>query len=177
MKSRLLILFVILALLASGCTPARPARPQDAPPPARLTQAASKPPKQPPAEPSLPPPTEAAPEPTQPPAEAPQAMAPEAVVQMIFASAQSGNFAPLAALCDPQKENDGDTQMICDVATQEKDRASFVEYFSKGNVNGPAVISADGTRAEVPFLFGPDGAQQETMVLVNRAGQWYLLEF
>jgi hypothetical protein len=102
---------------------------------------------------------------------------PEMVVQTIFDAAQSGDFAPLKDLCDPLGENDDDTQMICEVATDETHRASFVKWFTKGKVTGDAEISPDGSGAEVPFLFGPDGDQAETMVLINRDGVWYLLEF
>ena len=79
--------------------------------------------------------------------------------------------------CYPLGENDDDTQMICDVATDEAHRASFIEWFAKGKVTGDAKISGDGSGAEVPFLFGPDGDQAEMMVLINRDGVWYLLGF
>ena len=103
--------------------------------------------------------------------------APGTVVQAVFDVAQSGDFASLEALCDPLGENDGDTQMICDLATDDTNRAEFVQLFATGRVSGDARISPEGDKAEVPFLFGPDGDRAETMELVNRDGQWYLFGF
>jgi Flp pilus assembly protein TadD len=102
---------------------------------------------------------------------------PESMVQTIFDAAKSGDFASLTDLCDPQGENDGDTQMICDLATDEANRDEFVQYFAAGKINGDAITSPDGQSAEVPFLFGPDGTSDETMELINRDGQWYLFGF
>lgn len=100
---------------------------------------------------------------------------PEAVLQTVFDAATTGDFETLANLCDPLGENDGDTQMICDLSTVETDRESFLEYFSKGKIVGEAVVNGDS--AEVPFLFGPDGDAEETMGLIQRDGTWYLLDF
>jgi Tfp pilus assembly protein PilF len=111
------------------------------------------------------------------PPQAAPAASPESVVQIIFDAAQSGDWSLLGGLCDPRGENDGDTQMICDLATDETNRAEFAEAFAKGKVAGNAQISPDGTQAQVPFVFGADGDRQETMELVNRDGRWYLLGF
>jgi tetratricopeptide (TPR) repeat protein len=100
---------------------------------------------------------------------------PAVVVQALFDAAAAGDFAALQSLCDPQGENDGDTQMICDTATDTTNRSDFVEIFANGKINGQARISGD--KAEVPFLFGPDGQDEETMELINRNGQWYLFSF
>jgi hypothetical protein len=102
---------------------------------------------------------------------------PASVLQAVFDAAQSGDFAALQNLCDPLGENDSDTQMICDLATDNTERASFVEFFEKAQINGDAQISLDGSEAEVPFLFGPDGQEEETMKLINRDGNWYLSSF
>ena len=102
---------------------------------------------------------------------------PESVVQVIFDAAKSGDFASLKNLCDPLGENDGDTQGICDLATDDTNREEFVQYFATGRISGDAQISPEGDRAEVPFLFGPDGDREETMELINRDGQWYLFGF
>ena len=102
---------------------------------------------------------------------------PTAVVETIFVAANSEEFASLADLCDPSGENDEDTQRICDLPDNEADQASFVEFFAQGKVSGDAEIRAEGSEAEVPFLFGPDGTEEETMVLVNRDGNWYLSSF
>ncbi len=105
------------------------------------------------------------------------AASPESVVQTIFDAARSGDFAVLDGLCDPLGENDGDTQMICDLAGDDANRDEFVQFFATGEIGGDAVISPDGNRAEVPFIFGPDGNSEETMELINREGQWYLYSF
>lgn len=105
------------------------------------------------------------------------ATSPESVVQTIFDAAQSGNLALLQGLCDPQGENDNDTQTICNWATDETDRQEFFNYFAAAKINGEAVISPDGTQAQVPFLFGPNGDNEETMELINRDGRWYLYSF
>jgi tetratricopeptide (TPR) repeat protein len=102
---------------------------------------------------------------------------PESVVQAIFDAAKSGDFASLKNLCDPLGENDGDTQGICDLATDDTNREEFVQYFATGRISGDAQISPEGDKAEVPFLFGPDGDREETMGLINRDGQWYLFGF
>jgi hypothetical protein len=54
-------------------------------------------------------------------------------------------------------------------------RQEFVEYFAQGKLNGQAIIN--GNQAEVPFLYGPDGTDAETMDLIQRDGQWYLYGF
>jgi len=102
---------------------------------------------------------------------------PEDVVQAVFDAAQSGDFAPLADLCDPQGENDDDTKVICSAATDDAHRQVITEAFVKSRINGETQVSEDGDQAQVPFLFGPDGDREETMVLIKRAGRWYLLGF
>ncbi len=102
---------------------------------------------------------------------------PERTLEALFEAARTGDFTVLAGLCDPLGENDRDTEKICDLAADDPLRASFVEYFGSGKVNGEAVISADGNTAEVPFLFGPNGDLEETMRLIKRDGNWYLLDY
>jgi tetratricopeptide (TPR) repeat protein len=103
--------------------------------------------------------------------------APESVVQTLFDAAKSGDFAALAALCDPLGENDSDTQMICDLATDDANREMFVEYFATGTIAGDAQVSPQGDRAIVSFLYGPNGDREAEMKLINRDGTWYLLGF
>jgi hypothetical protein len=98
---------------------------------------------------------------------------PENVVQAIFDAAKNQSYGNLKNLCDPKGESDTDSKMICELADDKKEE--FISYFSKGKITGPAVIN--GENAEVPILFGPDGAKQETMKLINRDGKWYLLSF
>lgn len=101
---------------------------------------------------------------------------PVSVVEAVFAATQSEDYSSLAGLCDPQKQNDIDTQKICDLATDETDRVEFIAAFAKGKVAGPAAITTEGSDqiAEVPVLFGPDGDEEETFKLVQRDGKWYL---
>lgn len=112
---------------------------------------------------------------------------PEAVVQAMFDAARTEEFAPLATLCDPLQQNDGDTDCICAMAPRYKahqcsqnsmNRVSveeYKQYFLKGSVKGEARIEGDA--AEVDFLFGAEGRNSETMSLVRRDGKWYLSSF
>ncbi|HYF64973.1 MAG TPA: hypothetical protein VD886_19265 [Herpetosiphonaceae bacterium] len=104
---------------------------------------------------------------------------PVSVAEAVFAAAQSEDYSQLAGLCDPQGQNDKDTQMICDLTADETERGSFVTAFAKGKVAGPAAIATEGSDqiAEVPIVFGPDGDQEETLKLVQRDGKWYLSGF
>ena len=97
------------------------------------------------------------------------------VIVMLLLTACGGSNQ--LVYCDPLGENDSDTQMICDIATDETNREEFIEYFATGKISGEARISRNGAEAEVPFLFGPDGDREETMNLINRDGQWYLSSF
>lgn len=101
---------------------------------------------------------------------------PESVLGAVFQAASSGRYEALAGLCDPKKENDGDTQRICDVGKAEASaQEEFAQWFKTGKITGEATISGDS--AEVPFSFGPDGSKTETMRLVQRDGKWYLAGF
>jgi tetratricopeptide (TPR) repeat protein len=100
---------------------------------------------------------------------------PVSVLQAVFTAAQAEDFAVLSNLCDPQGENDDDTALICAITADHPDKDSFVEYFAQAKVAGEVAI--DGDRAEIPFLFGPDGDQEETMGLIQRDGKWYLSDF
>lgn len=102
----------------------------------------------------------------------PDQSTPEGTLQMVFDAAATGALDQLVDLCDPEGENDGDTQQICDAA---EDPEEFLEYFSNAQLNGEAEI--EGDMARVPFLFGPDGSYEETMVLVKREDKWYLYSF
>ncbi len=101
---------------------------------------------------------------------------PASVAQAVFDGAASGDFEPLAGLCDPLKEGDQDTELICELATDPTNRDLFLAAFAKGKVSGvPALRTESGVEyADVPILVGADGTEEETLVLVNRAGKWYL---
>ena len=92
-----------------------------------------------------------------------------------FAAAQTGDFILLSDLCDPLGGNDGDTELICAITDDHADKDMFIETFARAKLNSDAVISGD--RAEVAFLFGPDGDEEETMVPIQREGKWYLYSY
>jgi hypothetical protein len=103
---------------------------------------------------------------------------PVAVLKAVFTAARTGELEPLAGLCDPKGENDGDTRNICalgGLAPSARFAQEFKTYFAKGRVNGAPVISGD--TAKVPFLFGPNGTKGEEMNFVRRDGKWYLMSF
>ncbi len=100
---------------------------------------------------------------------------PASVLQAVFTAAQTEDFSVLSSLCDPQGENDDDTTLICAITSEHPNKDSFIEYFAHAKITGDAVI--EGNRAEIPFLFGPDGDKEETMGLVQRDGKWYLADF
>ncbi|MBE9028663.1 hypothetical protein IQ266_02680 [filamentous cyanobacterium LEGE 11480] len=102
---------------------------------------------------------------------------PKSVVQAIADAATTKEFEALGGLCDPQKQNDGDTQQICDVATDAKNREKFVKFFGNMSLQGEAKISEDGNTAMVEILFGPEGDKAETINLIKRDGKWYLSSF
>ena len=112
---------------------------------------------------------------------------PEAVMETMFEAAQTGVFDQFGGLCDPQKENDGDTDCICAIdekyvphkcsESQKKEinAATFVEYFKLGKFTGAPEISGD--RAKIDFVFGPQGDIEETMYFIRRGNFWYLSWF
>jgi hypothetical protein len=100
---------------------------------------------------------------------------PTSVVQAVFSAAQLEDFSALADLCDPLRENDDDTELICAMTAEHPEKDQFVETFANGKINGDAVIDVD--LALVPVLIGPDSDQEETIVLIQRSGSWYLFGF
>lgn len=100
---------------------------------------------------------------------------PASVLQAVFQAAVSGEYENLAGLCDPLGENDEDTVLICEITADHEAAEKFGEFFGNGRINGEVTINGD--TAELPFLFGPDGDQDETMIFIQRDGKWYLFEF
>mgnify|MGYP000184237911 CR=1 FL=1 len=100
---------------------------------------------------------------------------PASVTSAVFQAAKSGDTSKLAGLCDPKKENDGDTRRICELTPESKKFEQFKEYFASGKVEGSPEIKGD--KAQVKFKFGPKGEKDETMKLVQRDGKWYLASF
>ncbi len=100
---------------------------------------------------------------------------PEGVVNAVFHAAKSGDATHLSQLCDPRGDNDGDTRRICKLTNDGEDWKRFVEYFADGSV-GTDVRTA-GSRAVVPFKFGPGGTKSEEMKVIEVDGKWYLSSF
>jgi tetratricopeptide (TPR) repeat protein len=100
---------------------------------------------------------------------------PASVLTAVFKAAATANYADLPLLCDPLGENDEDTALICEITADHERAADFESFFAKGMISGELVI--DGDFAEIPFIFGPDNDQEETMRLILRDGKWHLYDF
>jgi len=99
---------------------------------------------------------------------------PTPVLEAVFAAARSGQLARLTALA--ASTADGDVESVCGVSTASPEiRESFRTHFAKGKIIGKPRL--DGNRAEIDFLFGPDGRKKETMHLVRENGLWFLESF
>lgn len=101
---------------------------------------------------------------------------PVSVMNAVFAVARGD--APttlLAELCDPAAKNDADTRRICAYADGFDADGEFPMFFAEGKINGDAEIRED--TADVPFLYGPNGSDVETMKMIRREGKWYLFQF
>lgn len=98
---------------------------------------------------------------------------PKLVVLELFKAAQTGDYAKLSGLCDPQGECDGDVKQICNLQNQqETTRTHFAEQFKKGRIIGKTEIKENF--AQVKIKFGKNGKKDETVVLVKREELWYL---
>ena len=121
---------------------------------------------------------------------------PESVVNAIFYAAQTKDFAILQCLCDPYEQGDGDTKGLCSIPNVEKSNEYFddsmmtknnleqlfVQMFESGKINNKVTYEAYEGKdyAKVPFYFNVPNEQKsinETMMLVNRYGNWYLYSF
>ena len=100
---------------------------------------------------------------------------PASVVQGLIDTAVTQDFSLLADLCDPLGEHDGDFQEICSITNDHPLTEAFNEFFGTAKIIGEPEI--DGMFAEVNIVFGPNGTETETIVLVNRDGLWYLYSF
>lgn len=100
---------------------------------------------------------------------------PKKVVDSIFYAARSGNSDHLASLCDPQGSANQHATRICQAHKDSPDWPSFVANFKSGKITSEPRITGD--TAMVNFVFGDKGADSETMELVRRDGNWYLVAF
>jgi hypothetical protein len=112
---------------------------------------------------------------------------PITVVETLFEVANNQKFELLQYLCDPQQENDGDTDCLCALSDDyiphkcplnshnRVSKKEFSRYFKNGKISGD--VKFEGDVAFVPFYFGPDGNDEETFRLIKREGKWYLKGF
>jgi len=99
---------------------------------------------------------------------------PADVVKMIFKAAKSGDYSALSDICAP--DADGDANDICGIAdASEEKQDEFKSYFAKGKVVGDAEV--EGSQAKVNIKFGPDGDQEETMMMMKKGKKWKLVSF
>jgi hypothetical protein len=112
---------------------------------------------------------------------------PQSALEAVFKAAKTGNTDGLASLCDPDGENDGDTECICafdgaysrNRCREQFPQKEFKAAFQDAKISGEAMLThQEGVElAEVPFLFGPGATRKEVMRLVKRGEKWYLLSF
>ena len=98
---------------------------------------------------------------------------PAAAAESLFAAARpGGDLGALAGLLAPSGA-DGDAREITSMGKMSPDsQARFRQAFATGKVSGE--IKLEGDKAAVPILFGPDGTDKETLVMVKHEGKWYL---
>ena len=100
---------------------------------------------------------------------------PETVLQAVFDLSKPGGDLKLLKPLQGRGA-DGDVKDVCSVGEGPPEaQKEFREYFSTGKITGPARI--EGERAQVDFLFGPNGRKKETMNLTRHDGKWYLSSF
>lgn len=115
---------------------------------------------------------------------------PNSVVNALFHAARTMNYSVLQSLCDPLGESDGDCRQICalpELAQRANDpkanelATGFVQAFETAHVEGEIRYHKTdaGEFAEVMFEFnqGNPKRNHETLRLVKRGGNWYLLSF
>lgn len=98
---------------------------------------------------------------------------PKSVLGHVFWAARNADPSKLATLCAPDA-NDA-ARRVCAVTRDGDDFASFRANFARGHLNGEPRIAED--TAVIKFLYGPEGADRETMTLVRRDGRWLLRSF
>lgn len=98
---------------------------------------------------------------------------PKSVLGHVFWAARTGETGKLASLCAPAAH--AAARRVCAVTKKSDDYASFRKNFARGTLNGEPRIAGD--TAVIKFLYGPRGADRETMTLVRRDGRWLLQSF
>ncbi len=100
---------------------------------------------------------------------------PKRVLASVFFAAKYAKADHLGTLCDPNGDANKHALRICGQTANGNDWPAFVKQFSQGRLIGEARVSGD--RALINFVFGPKGIDPETMELVRRDGNWFLLAF
>ena len=109
---------------------------------------------------------------------------PRNVVQRLFDAARADDPRMLAGLCDPDHNNDGDTECICaldpgysgrDPDVKTHCHLSWEEFkiqFSKGRLaHDPG---HEPNEAQVEFYYGRYGKKRASMAVNYKNGMWYL---
>lgn len=101
---------------------------------------------------------------------------PEQVLKVVFDVA-SGKAAPqlLAQICREDVPLGPETRRICEYAQGFDPQGEFPMFFGQGAIRPGSEIV--GKEARVPFSYGPNGLQQDTMTLAKVDGKWYLSHF
>ena len=101
---------------------------------------------------------------------------PTSVMEAVFTVARGEAPASvLAQLCDPEGQNDADTRRISAYSAGFDADGEFPMFFAEGKINGDVIILEDS--ADIPFLYGPNGTDVESMKMIRRDGKWYLFQF
>lgn len=115
---------------------------------------------------------------------------PGSVVNALLYAARTKNFTVLQNLCDPLGQSDGDCRQICALSESAQKPGDpkvqgpaneFVQTFEAAHVEGETryLKTEEGEFAEVLFEFtqGNPKRNHETLRLIKRNGNWYLLSF
>jgi len=109
-------------------------------------------------------------------AQVPKQNSPRNTLEEAFKAARTGNFSYLHLLCDPEGNNDGDTQKLCNLQNGTlADKLDYRVQFKLAHSLEEKYI--DENRATVRFKFGKKAQLFETMNLVKRDNKWYLISF
>lgn len=118
-----------------------------------------------------------------------QQATPEESLSSMLELARRGQVDGLEKLCDPQRQNDGDSDCICALSPRyqahkcpanshnRQSPEAFFSCFASVEITEAAEI--EGQEAKVTMHANPKlcGFSQETMHLVQRGERWYLLGF
>jgi hypothetical protein len=100
---------------------------------------------------------------------------PEKVVETIQNAVKAEDLSSLVNLCNENVKATVDVTSLCDLATNDKNKAPFIEYFSTLKVEGVPNITGD--KAEVKVLLGKDGTVKKTIKMLKLDSKWYMESF